>query len=198
MASLNFPSSPTNGQQYTFNNVTYYYDATLGAWLTTLVTSPLLFPSISNTQVYFSDATGPNGNFGLTFDKGSNTTITSKLVLGNTTTWSANVSLDAGSKTDAIMIPSGNTNQRPTTTANGMIRYNTTLNTFEGYKSGFWGTIGGGATGGGTNDIFYENSTNVTSSYTITSGKNAVSAGPITVNDGVIVTVPSGSVWTIV
>lgn len=138
MPALNFPSSPTNGQQYTLNGVTYYYDATVGGWLTTLVTSPLVFPSISNTQVYFSDNTGPNGSPGLTFDKQANTLYTNDLVIGNITTWSANVSLDIGSKADAIMIPTGNTNQRPTTTANGMMRYNSQLNQFEGYKSGFW------------------------------------------------------------
>lgn len=57
---------------------------------------------------------------------------------------------------------------------------------------------GGGATGGGTDAVFYENSNVVTTSYTITSGKNAVSAGPITINSNVIVTIPTGSVWTIV
>jgi len=34
--------------------------------------------------------------------------------------------------------------------------------------------------------------------YTITSGRNAMSAGPITVNPGVTLTVPSGSTYTIV
>lgn len=46
--------------------------------------------------------------------------------------------------------------------------------------------------------VFYENNTTVTTSYTITSGKNAMSAGPIEINTGVTVTVPTGSVWTIV
>jgi len=54
------------------------------------------------------------------------------------------------------------------------------------------------ATSGAIGDIFYENSTTVTSDYTITSGKNAMSAGPITIGSGVTVTVPSGSTWTVV
>lgn len=58
--------------------------------------------------------------------------------------------------------------------------------------------VGGGAAGGGTNQVFYENDTNVTANYTIGTGKNAMSAGPITIDSGVAVTVPSGSVWTIV
>jgi|TARA_R100000329_G_scaffold98260_1_gene81206 hypothetical protein len=57
---------------------------------------------------------------------------------------------------------------------------------------------GGGATGGGNDKIFYENDQAVTTDYTITSGKNAMSAGPITINNGVSVTVPSGSTYTIV
>jgi hypothetical protein len=58
--------------------------------------------------------------------------------------------------------------------------------------------VGGGATGAGTDDIFYENGQTVTSNYTITSGKNAMSTGAITINSGVTVTVPSGSRWVII
>lgn len=53
-------------------------------------------------------------------------------------------------------------------------------------------------TGGAINDIFYENSQTITSNYTLTSGKNAMSAGDITIADGVTVTIPSGSKWTVV
>lgn len=60
------------------------------------------------------------------------------------------------------------------------------------------GAGGGGATGGGSDEIFYENGQTVTTSYTIPSLKNAMSAGPITIDTGVTVTIPSGSVWTIV
>ena len=44
----------------------------------------------------------------------------------------------------------------------------------------------------------YENTQTITSSYTLTSGKNGMSAGPITINSGVTVTVPSGSAWVVV
>ena len=56
----------------------------------------------------------------------------------------------------------------------------------------------GGATGGGRDQVFLETSTNVTEDYTITAGTNAVTGGPITVDDGVTVTVPDGSVWIVV
>jgi len=58
--------------------------------------------------------------------------------------------------------------------------------------------VGGiGATGGGVDAVFYENSQEVTTDYTITSGKSASSTGPITVNTGITVTIPSGSRWVI-
>ena len=55
-----------------------------------------------------------------------------------------------------------------------------------------------GATGGGTDEIFWTNDTTITQSYSIPVNKNAMSAGPITVSNGVIVTVPNGSTWTVV
>jgi hypothetical protein len=60
-----------------------------------------------------------------------------------------------------------------------------------------WGTAGG-ASGAGGDDVFYENGQTVTTNYTLTAGKNAMSAGPITINSGVTVTVGSGQSWVIV
>lgn len=57
---------------------------------------------------------------------------------------------------------------------------------------------GTGAAGGGNNQVFFQNDLNVTASYTIPTGKNAGTFGPITIDSGVSVTVPDGSVWTIV
>lgn len=58
--------------------------------------------------------------------------------------------------------------------------------------------VGGiGATGGAVDDVFYENSQTVTANYTITTGKSAVSTGPITIESGITITIPSGSRWVI-
>ena len=59
-------------------------------------------------------------------------------------------------------------------------------------------TIVGGATGGGSDQIFYENGQEVTADYTISTSRNAMSAGPVGVATGITVTIPSGSTWTIV
>lgn len=56
----------------------------------------------------------------------------------------------------------------------------------------------GGATGSGTDRVFYVNDQTVNFSYSIPNGKNAMTAGPVTVQNGVTVTVPDGSVWTVV
>lgn len=66
------------------------------------------------------------------------------------------------------------------------------------YTTGIWTQIGGGATGTGGNQVFVLNDQVVTASYTIPTGKNASSAGPITINTGVTVTVSTDSTWVIV
>ncbi len=55
-----------------------------------------------------------------------------------------------------------------------------------------------GASGGGLDKIFYENDTLVTTSYTITNGDNAVTAGPISISASATVSVLDGSTWTVV
>jgi len=57
---------------------------------------------------------------------------------------------------------------------------------------------GAGATGGGSDEVFYENGQTVTTSYELSAGKNAMCAGPITINSSIAVTVPSGATWVIV
>ncbi len=58
------------------------------------------------------------------------------------------------------------------------------------------GSGGGGATGGGTDAVLYYNDQETTTDYTIESGQNCLTAGPIELNS--TVTIPSGSVWVIV
>ena len=99
--------------------------------------------------------------------------------------------------TDAILVPIGSTANRPTG-ATGYFRFNTELTQFEGYNGTAWGAIGGGATGAAGNYVFNLNDQNVTGDYTIPAGKNAMTAGPIQINDGVTVTGPDGSTWTVV
>jgi len=57
---------------------------------------------------------------------------------------------------------------------------------------------GGGAAGGGSDQIFFENDQTVTTSYSIPAGKNAGTFGPVSIDGGVTVTVPTGSVWYVI
>jgi len=80
----------------------------------------------------------------------------------------------------------------------GALYYNTEQNSllvWNGTSFVSW-TLGGGSSG--VDSFFYQNAQVININTAVTSGKNAMSAGPITINSGVVVTVPSGSVWTVV
>lgn len=99
--------------------------------------------------------------------------------------------------TGAAKINVGTTAQRPASPVNGDIRYNSDTSKYEGYSGGQWGQLGGGATGGGADQIFNLNGQTVTTDYTIPTGFNASSVGPITIASGITVTVPDSSNWVV-
>lgn len=74
-----------------------------------------------------------------------------------------------------------------------------------GYLNANWDSIdsilanfGAGATGGGSDEVFYENDQNVTTDYTVLAAKNAMTTGPITVDAGVTVTIETGARWVVI
>ena len=81
---------------------------------------------------------------------------------------------------------------------NGVSGNPTISNTGVTSVNGLTGAVVAGAVGGGTDSVFYLNSVEITSSYTVPINKNAITAGPILVNNGVTVTVSDGSTWTVV
>jgi hypothetical protein len=117
-------------------------------------------------------------------------------IIGNDTPNSAFFTTISLTATSASKLNVGTTGQRPTPVT-GMVRYNTSLAKFEGYGATTWGALGGGATGGGPDEVFVENGQIVTTSYTITTGKNAMSTGPISISSGATVTVPTDSRWVV-
>jgi hypothetical protein len=104
-----------------------------------------------------------------------------------------NVTLDG---TGAVTVPVGTQAERPSAPAAGMFRFNDDSDQFEGYDGSAWGSIGGGSNI--TTFGMFENAKLIVADYTIGTNNNAISGGPIEVNTGVNVTVPSGSVWTVV
>jgi len=238
----------------------------------TPMTGPLNLNSNKVINVANGVLTGDAVNFGQfstpTFSGA--VTCSSTLSVAGDTTMAGNLSVNS---TGQLKIPSGTTGQRSATPLSGMIRFNSTLNQYEGYTSytgatistitfvtttatlttatphglttgntvfitgttpaaysgtfvitvtgtnsftytmlstpsgnatvvgsyiyGNWAQIGGGATGAGGDQVFVENGVTVTANYTLSTNKNAMSVGPITINSGISVTVPSGQRWVI-
>jgi len=133
-------------------------------------------------------ANGTGTSVGLNIGSGKTLAVAGTASVSGTFTVSA---------TDAIKIASGTTAQRPGSPAAGQLRYNTNLGKFEGYNGTVWSSVGGGATGGGADTVFYENTRTVTTNYTLSSSNNAHSVGPISINSGITVTIPSGARWIV-
>ena len=85
---------------------------------------------------YFKTATGEPGVHRMRIAANGNVGI------GDFGSTSPNYILDFGTSTNAIKIPKGTSNERPTAT-DGLIRYNSTNNEFEGYGNSAWGSLGG-------------------------------------------------------
>ena len=100
--------------------------------------------------------------------------------------------------TGALRVPVGTTAQRPGSPATGDFRWNSTLASAEIYNGSAFAAVGGGAgaTGGGSDEVFFESDQAATTSYTLSSGKNAHTVSP-TINSGVTITVPSGAILVI-
>ena len=143
-----------------------------------------------------SDPTLDNDGDALTAGDMYFNTTTDRMRIYDGAAW-ADVALDSASvvsqtsETGAAEIPTGTTAQRDVSPSVGNFRWNTTEGSAEIYDGSAWGSVGGGA----VNEIFYENAQTVSTSYTITTNYNAMTAGPITVDTGVTVTVPTGSTW---
>ena len=98
------------------------------------------------------------------------------------------------SGTGQVKLPAGTTAERSGSPSNGMIRYNSSSGTFEGYAGGVWGGIGGAQAGG----AIATNNKIASSDYTITTTQNGFSVGPITIASGVTITVATDSRWVII
>ena len=104
---------------------------------------------------------------------------------------------DKTSATGSVIVSTGTQAQRDVSPSAGYFRFNSDTGSFEGYNGTVWGSVGGGATGGGNDAVFVENDQVVTTDYTIPASKNAMSTGPVTINSGVTVSVSTGSRWVI-
>jgi len=160
-------------------------------------------PATLDTLNELAAALGDDANFSTTVTN----SIAAKLPLAGGT-MTGDIVFNAGQTIDgyvpqtatdgAANVPAGATGDRPGSPVTGQFRFNTSSTSFEGYNGTSWGAVGGGATGGGTDAWALEHDNTITTDYTIGTGKNVINAGPMTINSGVTVTVPTGSSWSIV
>lgn len=141
----------------------------------------------------------PNGKTALVYNDGTDVKyafdqIGALNVGGNLTLTTFTASGDGTfSGTGQVKLPAGTSAQRSGSPVDGMLRYNSDLDSFEGYVDGVWGGIGGAQAGG----AIMTNKSTASVSYTIASGENGLSVGPITVGSGVTITVSTNQRWLI-
>ena len=217
-------SGTLSGATITGNTLQVGTSTTSTGTFTTLVTGATAnftsgnFTSLNGTTVTGTNSNFTTGTFGTVtgntlqgvsgvFQNVLGTVLSGTTVTGTTANFTSGnfISLSGTSGSvsslivvDSLVVPDGTTAERPVTPLTGNVRFNTTIIQFEGYNGTAWGTIGGGAKGGGVDQVFFENDQIVTTNYTLTSGKNAVSAGTITIASGITVTIPSGVAWVVV
>ena len=98
------------------------------------------------------------------------------------------------SDTGSAVLPAGSTAQRDGSPSAGYLRWNSDDTSAEVYDGSAWAAVGGGNS---TTEGLYEMANTISVDYTIGTGNNAMSAGPITIDSGISVTVPTGSRWVI-
>lgn len=222
--AINFPSSPTLNQEFTADGKTWYWDGEKWVFISTstttiTATSPITYNAatqvigINQGSISIGQAQVTN----LTTDLSAKAALASPTFTGtpsaptaavgtNTTQVATTAFVNAEIANDAVLdsifttkgdiiaASGANTPIRVGVGTNGYVLVADSTQT-AGVK---WAVAQAGATGGGTDQVFYNNDQTVTTSYSIPSGKNAVTAGPVTINSGVTVTVTSGSNWVVV
>jgi hypothetical protein len=152
----------------------------------------------SGTGVYWSPVSASGG--GSSANGFSGILVGANVVVAATTTTrlsliaGSGISLAANPTTKAITIATNVSAAANvvTKTLNSLLGTDTVVTSVSGIVAG------SSPVGNGTDRVFYENDTVITTNYTITTNKNAMTAGPVTINSGVTVTIPSGSVWSII
>ena len=217
-------SGTISGNTVTGNTLQFGTSTTVTGTFTALATGVTavfttgIFTNLSGTTVTGANANFTTGTFGTVtgntvqgvsgvYQNINSTVVSGATVTGTTANFTSgnfsslsgvSCTFVSGIVVDSFTVPDGTTAERPVSPLTGNVRFNTSIAQFEGYNGTAWGTIGGGAKGGGPDQVFFENDQIVTTNYTLTSGKNAVSAGTITIASGVTVTIPSGVAWVVV
>jgi hypothetical protein len=216
-ATANFASDANLTLTLTNSNATQVarhlvLNVTSGVSLT--ATRDLIVPAIEKPYIIQNNTTGgrsirvivagaavtvPNGKTAFVYNDGTDVKYafdhTGALDVGGNLTLTTFTATGDGtfSGTGQVKLPAGTTGQRSGSPVNGMLRYNSTIEQFEGYADGAWGGISGAQAGG----AILTNKDTATASYTIAAGENGLSVGPVTIDSSVTITVSSGQRWLV-
>ena len=190
-------TKPVSSAAYTFATQTStiplsYLDTNFGQVISDL-------NDLNNYSNYVAD-TGTANNIVLNYPSGITTTTIAtgtqlQFKAANANTSSTTLQVQVNSSTiltaTTVLNEDGSTLSGNTILSGGI--YTVIYNGTNWILSG--GGAGGGASAGGA---VYENNQTISANYTMTTGKNGVSAGPVTINTGITVTIPTSSRWVIV
>jgi hypothetical protein len=146
---MSFPANPTNGQTIIVNGITYAYSQAKTTWV--------------RQTGFTSSSLRTTGNVNLL----------GNLSFGNQ---SPNASLDLGSRSDGIILPSGSTAQRPSAVT-GTLRYNNSLNITEYYANGTWNPLISTITVSNVQYLYANNTVSNVTAANITLGGNILING---------------------
>lgn len=184
-----FPLDPTNGQQTTQNGILYIYNASLGVWAVLTNTAG----NISANNVVVSTSITSDTVTALGNIDGANIVTAGEVsAVGNIagSYFLGNGALLSGITVDSTSIQNGNSNVQvlANSVVNVSVAGTANVATFE---------TGGVNVAGNVQGLFHTSAKTITANATI-ANINAVSAGPITIADGVTVTIGTNGDWSIV
>ena len=139
------------------------------------------------------------GSHGYIQDTGTGNLILDTNGFSFKVTYNDSESMIRAIRNDSVELYFDDSKKFETTKTGAVVSGILTATSFSGDGSSLSNLPAGAPVGGAsTNTVFFENDKAVAVNYQITSTKNAMSAGPIAINAGIAVTVPSGCSWTIV
>jgi len=172
------------------------------------VTRDLIVPAIEKPYIIQNNTTGgqsirvivaggsvtvPNGKTAFVYNDGIDVKAAFDYLVSPTFNNFTSTGDGTFSGTGQVKMPVGTTAERSGSPVAGMFRFNDDTDQFEGYDGSQWGGISGAQAGG----AILVNKNVASASYTIASGENGLSVGPVTIDSGITITVSTNQRWLV-
>jgi hypothetical protein len=211
-----FPSNPTLNQTYTNRGVTWQFNGNSWAKVSTTLTSIASNVVPAHNEIY--DLGHSTLRWRDLYLSGNSINLGGAVISASNNS----VILPAGSRVGNVTIGSGGASvvvsaNPPSTPVDGTLWIDSETGDFNAYFSNGWATLNSGGSGAGgvssldpytgnikatgsitANVPFFLGNTTITANFTVPTGFNAMTPGPVTVANDITITVPDGSTWTVV